>query len=679
MLSNAPRYPDLHLSDIRRLRFIECFGMEGSQRSRSRGLQLRRAAGMGYQQWQRQPPVHEGVDSHLVLSSGGRYSPVRVSGKYRPSPYLAPGGGYGRTVSSTSSLPASNNAFLQSIQSPSNLTPHVASWPPVPYDLPTGNDVLWNNSPGAGYDLPPDLFHDELSFYLGPNALTIQEDRGFCSTLPARSPPSHITPRSISNSSAYAHNPVSHGGFRAAPSHEPYSETQPTHPNHSTDSRPAPAHASPLPPSSTNNPTRQVGLDGRPRLSNSLPDNNTSYMGITSSPDLETIVQAILSRDPMHLSPDGEKAYQEGKSTHTRWMNYEKNRFVQHLCKATTVLPQNIKRLEEGSGVWSDLAESALYNRRPPSAVLSQYEKMETIYFNILTFFRKTSTDSTAAILREIENTIVSAGILGVRNCPVKTAELVAWAAGGMASWFATLHERLSGNPDVSERLRKFQEKTVTPNSGLTGSNLGSSELSGRLFIDGNSAVSSNPPPPPREPNPNTFSVFSDEHLYEIADEIDRAERAMTAEAMREEVAGMRADTRYLLRRAAYLHVLTLKIQAGVIRSIISDDIAERDKKYERCTALLSLPSSAITESTVKAANECIQEYIHTPAPSTLYPTILRHISGARPTPEHPLEHDSLGPAVDELATSPLYDSVAAASTEHCGTPLAETPVDAGA
>ncbi|QRV72035.1 hypothetical protein RhiJN_00049 [Ceratobasidium sp. AG-Ba] len=683
MSSNVSHRSDFYRSNLRRLYLIERFGMEESP---SRGFQLARGAGTSHQQqqWQRQPSLHAGSDSHSVLSSGGRFSPVRVSGKYRASPYLAPGGPYGRPVLNTPSLAPSTNAFLQSIQSPSNLTPHLAPWTAASYNLSPGNSILWNNPLATEFQPPSDAFDDDLSFYLNhANALTLQEDRNFCPTPAVRSSPPRPAGRSVSNSNSTAltHDLASHGAVRAAPSYELYSETQPTHADHSASSYTGPAHVGPSPSPSTNTPTRQVGLGGLPRLSESLTHDITSYKGVTMSSNLEIIVQAILSTDPMYLSPDAEKAYQEGKSAHTRWTNYEKNKFVRHLCETLTVLPQNIKRFDEASGTWSNFSEKALNNRRPPSALLSQYEKMEIVYFNILTFFRKTPTDSTVAILGAIENTIVSAGILGVRSCPVKTADLVAWVAGGTGSWFAVLHDKLSGNPDVSERLRRFQEKTVTPNSGLAASTVVSSEVSSRLLIDRNSAVSSTPPPPHR-PNLSSFAPHSGEQPCGIAVEIDRADRAATAEVMREEVAVIRADTGLLLRQSRYLDVLTLKAEAGIARTIISDDIAERDKKFERCKELLSLLEPTIDEGTVKAANECLREYISTPAPSTMYPAVLRQIRGEPSTDEltteYALDPDLLGPPVDELASSPHHGSVVV-SLEQPGTPPTELPAETSA
>ncbi|QRW10226.1 hypothetical protein RhiLY_09225 [Ceratobasidium sp. AG-Ba] len=643
MSSNVSHRSDFYRSNLRRLYLIERFDDPGAVGSN----------------WRVAPELltssSNGRGSHLFTQVAIRirfYHLAAVSVLYGSLASIEP-----RRISHRvdlmavqSCLAPSTNAFLQSIQSPSNLTPHLAPWTAASYNLSPGNSILWNNPLATEFQPPSDAFDDDLSFYLNhANALTLQEDRNFCPTPAVRSSPPRPAGRSVSNSNSTAltHDLASHGAVRAAPSYELYSETQPTHADHSASSYTGPAHVGPSPSPSTNTPTRQVGA----------------------------------SRYPMYLSPDAEKAYQEGKSAHTRWTNYEKNKFVRHLCETLTVLPQNIKRFDEASGTWSNFSEKALNNRRPPSALLSQYEKMEIVYFNILTFFRKTPTDSTVAILGAIENTIVSAGILGVRSCPVKTADLVAWVAGGTGSWFAVLHDKLSGNPDVSERLRRFQEKTVTPNSGLAASTVVSSEVSSRLLIDRNSAVSSTPPPPHR-PNLSSFAPHSGEQPCGIAVEIDRADRAATAEVMREEVAVIRADTGLLLRQSRYLDVLTLKAEAGIARTIISDDIAERDKKFERCKELLSLLEPTIDEGTVKAANECLREYISTPAPSTMYPAVLRQIRGEPSTDEltteYALDPDLLGPPVDELASSPHHGSVVV-SLEQPGTPPTELPAETSA
>ncbi|QRV73435.1 hypothetical protein RhiJN_01449 [Ceratobasidium sp. AG-Ba] len=269
-----------------------------------------------------------------------------------------------------------------------------------------------------------------------------------------------------------------------------------------------------------------------------------SYRGVTLSSQLEAIVLVILSMDPMYLSLNAEKVYQEGKSIHTRWVNHEKNKLVRSLCgrnaqisptsSTPMVLLQSIKLSDEASRDCINLSERVLNNQRAPSALLSQYEKMEGVYFHLLTFFWNSPTDLAATILEAIENTIASAGILGVPNCPIKTLELVSWIAGGEGSWFAILHNRVFNNPNVAERLRRFQEKTITPHLAQTASTLGLSELLSWQFVDGNSIVSSTPPL--HKPGLDTSLPDLGEQMYGIGGEIDRADKAIEAEAKREEV-----------------------------------------------------------------------------------------------------------------------------------------------
>ncbi|KAG9120487.1 hypothetical protein FRC07_004012 [Ceratobasidium sp. 392] len=71
-----------------------------------------------------------------------------------------------------------------------------------------------------------------------------------------------------------------------------------------------------------------------------------------------------------------------------------------------------------------------------------------------------------------------------------------------------------------------------------------------------------------------------------------------------------------------------------------------------------------VDKTMVKAANKCIQNYIHSPLPSTMYPTILRQISGEAMATATAIgdgfDSNSLGSAVDELATTPHHNVVAA-------------------
>ncbi|KAG9120206.1 hypothetical protein FRC07_004387, partial [Ceratobasidium sp. 392] len=374
-----------------------------------------------------------------------------------------------------------------------------------------------------------------------------------------------------------------------------------------------------------------------------------------------------------------------------KWVNAHKHKIIDFFFGPQARVPANSrvpvgnyrnKVIDKLPQEWNQLA-AEFDGNRSAQAIAHHWISMEDTFCQILLQYSEGGNGSLQAILERIYHAVVTADLFGVPG-EIPTFELLTWINEGEAGWFAQVYNRVGNAPGITARmeaLRNLRNTTIRasstssvlshPSAISRPSNTGRKRTARSSRSEGSAAVLSrfDPPTPLPPGSENALLQHQVQPLHSLptqseSQEVrDPARHNAAAEMMRENKASSRALIDLAEAKAAYLRTQAEETRHKMYKEALAFHLEQRERQYRSSMAIINDPNMTDPDIRV-AAKAYALAYLNGKLPNIDFKEVFDNLGKSLPTIEQIADVYRNAPALAPGVFDAYYESLLASAAQ---------------